>query len=190
MTPFGSDMRTASRPSAGTTSAPIPSRNHASPASVPSPRAWTTESSHTSAVQRWRRRQRATHEALALAAIAAIAVHAGALLFDSFLSPSLLDLTIPFVSSYNRLFTTLGIVCGWATALLGLSYYWRARIGVARWRRLHRWTALVWLLSIVHALGEGTDAGEAWFLLGLGALVIPALALLAVRMTEPKGVTT
>jgi len=133
---------------------------------------------------------RATHEALALAAIAAIAVHAGALLFDSFLSPSLLDLTIPFVSSYNRLFTTLGILCGWATALLGLSYYSRARIGVARWRRLHRWTALVWLLSIVHALGEGTDAGESWFLLGLGALVIPALALLTVRMTEPKGVTT
>jgi sulfoxide reductase heme-binding subunit YedZ len=133
---------------------------------------------------------RATHEALALAALAAIAIHAGALLFDSFMSPSILDITIPFVSSFNRLFTTLGILCGWATALLGLSYYWRARIGVARWRRLHRYTALVWLLSIVHALGEGTDAGQAWFLLGAGALFIPALGLLAVRMTEPKGVTT
>jgi sulfoxide reductase heme-binding subunit YedZ len=133
---------------------------------------------------------RATHEALALAALGAIVVHAGALLFDSFLSPSVLDITIPFASSYNRLFTTLGILCGWATALLGLSYYWRARIGVARWRRLHRWTALVWLLSVVHALGEGTDAGEAWFLLGIGALVVPALGLLAVRMSEPKGVTT
>jgi sulfoxide reductase heme-binding subunit YedZ len=133
---------------------------------------------------------RATHEALALAALAAIAIHAGALLFDSFMSPSILDITIPFVSSFNRLFTTLGILCGWATALLGLSYYWRARVGVARWRRLHRYTALVWLLSIVHALGEGTDAGQAWFLLGAGALVIPALGLLAVRMTEPKGVTT
>jgi methionine sulfoxide reductase heme-binding subunit len=132
---------------------------------------------------------RATHEALALATIAAIVVHAGALLFDSFLSPSVLDLTIPFVSSYNRLFTTIGIVCFWATVLLGLSYYWRARIGVARWRRLHRWTALVWLLSIVHALGEGTDAGEAWFLLGIGAVVVPALGLLAVRMTEANGVT-
>ena len=64
---------------------------------------------------------RATHEALALATIAAIVVHAGALLFDSFLSPSLLDVTIPFVSSFNRLFTTLGILCGWATVLLGLS---------------------------------------------------------------------
>ena len=41
---------------------------------------------------------RATHEALALATIAAIVVHAGALLFDSFLSPSPLDVTIPFVN--------------------------------------------------------------------------------------------
>jgi methionine sulfoxide reductase heme-binding subunit len=133
---------------------------------------------------------RATHEALALATLAAIAIHAGALLFDSFLSASVFDIALPFVSSYHRLFTTLGILCGWATVLLGLSYYVRARIGVARWRRLHRFTALVWLLSIVHALGEGTDAGEAWFLLGAGALVVPAIGLLAVRMTEPKGVTT
>jgi sulfoxide reductase heme-binding subunit YedZ len=132
---------------------------------------------------------RATHEALALAALLAIAVHAVALLFDSFLSPSVLDVTLPFVSAYHRLYTTLGILSGWALALLGLSYYWRGRIGVARWRRLHRWTALVWVLSIVHALGEGTDAGETWFLLGIGALVVPALGLLAVRMTEPKGVT-
>jgi sulfoxide reductase heme-binding subunit YedZ len=133
---------------------------------------------------------RATHEALALAAMAAIVIHAGSLLFDSFLTVNLADLTIPFVSSYHRVLTTLGILCGWATVLLGLSYYWRTRIGVARWRRIHRFTALVWLLSIVHALGEGTDAGQAWFLLGIGALVVPALGLLAVRMSEPKGVLT
>jgi len=35
-----------------------------------------------------------------------------------------------------------------------------ARIGVNRWRALHRWTALVWLLSLVHAIGEGTDRGR------------------------------
>ncbi len=44
--------------------------------------------------------------------------------------------------------------------VLGLSYYARARIGVQRWRRLHRFAALAWLLGLVHALGEGTDAGQ------------------------------
>jgi methionine sulfoxide reductase heme-binding subunit len=132
---------------------------------------------------------RATHEALSLAAMVAIVVHAGALLGDSYLSPSLADITIPFVSSFNRLWTSVGIVCGWLTLILGLSYYWRARIGVARWRRLHRWTAVVWLASVAHAIGEGTDVGQAWFLLGVGALALPALTLLAVRMSDTKGMT-
>jgi sulfoxide reductase heme-binding subunit YedZ len=133
---------------------------------------------------------RATHEALALATMAAIVIHAGGLLADSYLSPSLADITIPLVSSFNRLWTSVGIVCGWLTLILGLSYYVRARIGVRRWRRLHRFTAVVWLASIAHALGEGTDAGQAWFLLGVGALVVPAMTLLAIRTTTMKGATT
>jgi sulfoxide reductase heme-binding subunit YedZ len=132
---------------------------------------------------------RATHEALAIATIVAIGVHAVALLGDSYMDPTLADITIPLASSFNRLWTTLGIVCGWVTLILGLSYYARTRIGVQRWRRLHRLTAVVWLASIAHALGEGTDAGQGWFLLAAGALVVPALALLAVRATSTKGVT-
>ena len=44
--------------------------------------------------------------------------------------------------------------------LLGVSYYFRSRIGVARWRKLHRWTALAWVFGIVHAVMAGTDAGQ------------------------------
>jgi hypothetical protein len=47
----------------------------------------------------------------------------------------------------------------------------------------------VWLASIAHALGEGSDRGEPWFLIAVGALVMPALALLAVRTTSTKGAT-
>jgi methionine sulfoxide reductase heme-binding subunit len=128
---------------------------------------------------------RVTHEALALATIAALLVHAGALLGDSFLSPSLADVTIPFVSGYQRVWTTTGIVGGWIILVLGLSYYARARIGVARWRILHRFTALGWLLGVVHGIFEGTDAGTAWFLIAVAAVALPAGALLAVRWSDP-----
>lgn len=124
---------------------------------------------------------RATHEALSLATLAALALHVVALFGDSFLSPSVADLTLPFVSSYQRGWTTLGIVSGWALPLLGLSYYARGRIGTARWRRLHRFTALAWLAAIVHSLGEGTDAGELWFLAAVGIAIAPPLVLLSVR---------
>ncbi|MGA2925001.1 MAG: ferric reductase-like transmembrane domain-containing protein [Solirubrobacteraceae bacterium] len=124
----------------------------------------------------------ATHEILSLATIVAIAVHALALLGDQYLRPSLADIAIPFVSSYKSLWTSLGIVSGWSLILLGLSYYARRRIGAKRWRKLHRFTALAWLAGLVHALGEGTDAGQVWFLAMVAIVTIPALGLLATRL--------
>jgi methionine sulfoxide reductase heme-binding subunit len=126
---------------------------------------------------------RATHEALSLATLGALAVHALALLGDSYLQPSLADVTLPLVSGYQRLWTTTGIVSGWILVLLGLSYYVRARIGPARWRSLHRFTALGWALGVIHSVGEGTDAGALWFLGAAAAAVLPAAVLLAVRLT-------
>ena len=104
--------------------------------------------------------------------------------------PGLADIAVPFASSYMTLWTSAGIVAFWALALLGLSYYARTRIGVQRWRRLHRLTALAWVLGIVHSLGEGTDAGQTWFLAMTAIVVVPALVLLAGRwLTARPGST-
>jgi methionine sulfoxide reductase heme-binding subunit len=125
---------------------------------------------------------RATHEALSLATLVALAVHALALLGDSYLAPTLADVTIPFASSYERWWMAVGLIGGWMMAVLGLSYYTRGRIGVARWRKLHRLTALAWILGVAHALGLGTDAGAPWFVAGLVAATAPPAALLALRL--------
>ena len=124
---------------------------------------------------------RAAHEALSLATLIAIAVHAVALLGDSYISFSALDIAVPFASGYREPWMSIGIVAGWGLAILGASYYFRTRIGTARWRRLHRWTALAWLAGIAHSLGAGTDAGTAWFLVCTAIAVVPALVLLVVR---------
>ncbi|HEY4428225.1 MAG TPA: ferric reductase-like transmembrane domain-containing protein [Solirubrobacteraceae bacterium] len=129
---------------------------------------------------------RVVHEALSLATLGAIAVHGLALLGDGFLHPSLGDVAVPFLSSYKTLWTSIGIISFWALVLLGLSYYARARIGPQRWRRLHRFTALAWLLGLVHSLGEGTDAGQTWFLAMTAIVVVPALALLLPRLLSPS----
>ena len=125
------------------------------------------------------------HEALSLATLAALAVHGLSLLGDHFLSPSLGDIALPFAWGYKTLWTSIGIIAGWGLAFLGLSYYLRRRIGVQRWRKLHRLTALMWVFGIVHTLGEGTDAGQVWFLAMLGIVAVPAIALLLARyLTE------
>jgi sulfoxide reductase heme-binding subunit YedZ len=128
---------------------------------------------------------RPLHEALSLATLAALGVHAVALLGDGFLHPGLADITIPFASGYQRFWQTTGIIAGWMLVVLGLSFYARARIGVQRWRNLHRYTALAWVLSVGHALGEGTDAGRVWFLAAVGMVVLPTLWLLVERHAGP-----
>jgi methionine sulfoxide reductase heme-binding subunit len=124
---------------------------------------------------------RAIHEALSLTVLAMVALHGVSLLGDAFLHPGLAGIAVPFVSSYRPLWTGIGVIAGYGLAALGLSYYFRDRLGAARWRRLHRLTALFWLLAIVHTIQAGSDAAELWFL-ALNALVaVPAALLLALR---------
>lgn len=125
---------------------------------------------------------RTLHEALSLSSLAALVVHGLALIGDHYLHPSLVDIAVPFAGSYRTLWTSLGIIGGWAMVVLGLSFYARRWIGTARWRKLHRFTAAAWLLGLIHALGEGTDAGRLWFMAMVGAVVVPALVLLATRL--------
>jgi sulfoxide reductase heme-binding subunit YedZ len=128
----------------------------------------------------------AVHEALALATLAALGVHAGALLFDSYFHPSVLDLTVPFVRDYREPYMAIGIIAGWGLLALGLSFYVRTRIGTARWRIIHRFTALAWILGVVHTLGEGSDAGRPWFLAMVAIAVLPPLALLVARIARTR----
>ena len=125
---------------------------------------------------------RVAHEILSMSALAAIVVHGVTLIGDQYLHPSVLDIAVPFVSGYKSFWTSLGIVGGWGLLILGLSYYARRFIGGVRWRKLHRFTALAWLAGLAHSLGEGTDAGQAWFLAMVAIVVIPAVALLVRRL--------
>ena len=124
---------------------------------------------------------RALHEALSLTTLAMVALHGLSLLGDSFLDPGPAGIAIPFVGPYRPLWTGLGIIAGYGLAALGFSYYLRDRIGAARWRALHRFTAVFWVLAIVHTVGAGSDTAQLWFLLVSGALVLPAALLLALR---------
>jgi sulfoxide reductase heme-binding subunit YedZ len=129
---------------------------------------------------------RVTHEALSLAAIGALVVHAVSLLCDAYFHPTIADLLVPFHMSYREPYMAIGIISGWLMVIFGLSYYVRDRIGVNRWKALHRLTALAWILGVVHTLGEGTDAGATWFLAVVAIAVIPAALLLIVRLLTTR----
>jgi sulfoxide reductase heme-binding subunit YedZ len=127
---------------------------------------------------------RAIHEALSLTTLAMVVLHGVSLLGDSYLNPGPAGIAIPFVGFYRPLWTGLGIIAGYGLAVLGLTYYMRDRIGAARWRKLHRLTAVFWLLAIVHTIGAGSDAAQLWFLIASGVIVVPAAVLLLLRWLD------
>jgi methionine sulfoxide reductase heme-binding subunit len=129
--------------------------------------------------------RRAYHEVLSIAVMVSIAAHGLALLGDSYLHPSLADIAVPFALSYKTIPTSLGILAGWGMICLGLSYYARRRIGVKRWRLIHRFTALAWVFGLIHTFTEGSDRGQAWFIALILVTAAPAFVLLLVRITGP-----
>jgi sulfoxide reductase heme-binding subunit YedZ len=122
------------------------------------------------------------HEHAALSGLVAIAVHGITLLGDKWLHPGPVGIAVPFAMDYEPLWTGLGIVGGYLGAILGLSFYLRQRIGVRRWRALHRLTLLVYVLSVAHTLGAGTDASTTWLRVLLVLTGAPILFLTVVRL--------
>lgn len=128
--------------------------------------------------------RRVLHEALAIGVMISLVVHGGSLLFDAYLSPSVADITVPFVSDYKTGWMALGIVSGWGTILFGLAHYARRHIGPQRWKVVHRFTLVTWVGGLVHSVGQGTDASKAWFVALLALAVAPSLGLLGVRLAR------
>jgi methionine sulfoxide reductase heme-binding subunit len=76
----------------------------------------------------------------------------------------------------------LGIVAGWLTAVFALSFYVRRWIGTRRWRMIHRFTIVAYLLAVVHVIGSGTDARSPWMVAMQTALTAPIVFGFTYRM--------
>ena len=126
------------------------------------------------------------HEQTANAGLAAIGLHGVTLLGDSFLRPSVTNLLIPFTIDYRPVYVGIGILGGYAAAILGLSFYARKRIGGKRWRKIHRATPVVYAMGLIHTLGAGTDAGSSWLRAFMLATAIPAAILLGRRLIASR----
>lgn len=129
------------------------------------------------------------HESVALVSLFAIVGHGLLLIGDSYLHPTLSQIAIPFTLANNTLWTGVGVIAGWLALVLGLSFYVRKKIGVALWRKLHRFTILVFGLGIAHTIGSGTDGRAAWLIAMLALVALPVALLGGLRLTRPSGGT-
>ena len=131
----------------------------------------------------------AIHEHAALAGLIAIAVHGITLLGDGWLKAGFADIAIPFASDVKPFWVGLGVLGGHLAAILGLTFYARRRIGTKLWRKAHRATVLVYVLSVAHTLGAGTDASEPWLQMFMLATGAPILFLFTMRVLPREPVS-
>jgi sulfoxide reductase heme-binding subunit YedZ len=125
------------------------------------------------------------HQHLALVGLGAISAHILFLLADPWLKPGV-AVAVPFTLAYRPLWTGLGVVGAYLAAILGLSFYARRRIGGRLWRRMHRFTVLVYVLALAHALGAGTDASLPLVRYVLLGSVLPMVFLFALRLQRSR----
>jgi hypothetical protein len=126
------------------------------------------------------------HRTLAWTGLAMIGLHVSAVLADPFMHFGLTAVLVPFAAPWRPAAIAAGVVAGWLTLMLALSFRMRKRIGQRGWRRLHYASFAAFLLSLGHALAAGTD------LAGLGGPVLavaaggPVLWLSLVRILTPR----
>jgi len=110
------------------------------------------------------------HTTLAWTGLSMIGLHVTAVLLDPVMHFGALAALVPFAAPWKPGGIAAGVVAGWLSLMLALSFRARKWIGQKGWRRLHYLSFAAFALSLGHALFVGTD------LKGLGG---PVLALVA-----------
>jgi len=114
------------------------------------------------------------HKTLAVASLAAVALHGSALVLDSTVRVTPAALVVPGLVAYRPAAVAAGVVAAWLLTIITASFWMRRRLGVRAWRRLHKATYLLFVLAAAHGLTAGTDSSQPWgqaLYLGMPALV-------------------
>lgn len=98
-----------------------------------------------------------THGYLSLLALGFIFIHIVVLLWDSYAPFSIVQLLVPFTSTYRPLAVGLGIISLYLTILVTVSFYLRKRIGYKTSRMLHYLSFIAYIGATVHGILAGAD---------------------------------
>jgi methionine sulfoxide reductase heme-binding subunit len=136
--------------------------------------------------QRFQSRLFGWHRTLAWTGLSMLGLHAGALLLDPVIGFGPLAVLVPFAAPWRPVAVAAGVIAGWLSVMLLVSFRLRKRIGQRVWRRLHFASFAAFILALGHALTSGTD------LSGVGGPILtvlaagPVLWLTLVRVLTPS----
>lgn len=111
-------------------------------------------------IARWRVTD--LHTFLSVLVLVFVAVHAGVLLFDSFMGFSVLQILVPFTAPYRPIWTSFGIISAYLLIIISVSFLVRRWIGYRAWRTLHYTNFAIYVAALIHGIYTGTDSTTLW----------------------------
>ncbi len=106
-----------------------------------------------------RSRLLALHQSLAVTGLALALGHALVLIPDGWSDFGLVDLFVPFASSYRPQETALGTLSLYLFAIVSFTFWFRGAIGPSTWRWVHRSSFVAYLAALWHGVLLGSDSG-------------------------------
>jgi cytochrome b561 len=107
-----------------------------------------------------KRSSTAFHGFVASAGLLLLALHLIGLLLDRFVRFELLDLLIPFRTTYRPFALALGIVAMYATVIVLASSWTRKLLRPALWRATHLLAVPAFAMALLHGLLAGSDSAR------------------------------
>jgi len=117
------------------------------------------------------------HRRVAYLACAMLGIHIAAIVADSYVSVDLLNVVVPFSSSYERFAVGLAAISIDLMLVLVITSLGRRFISFNIWQTVHVVAYAVWPLAILHGILAGTDDLLAWSISLISTLAVATVAL-------------
>ncbi len=91
-----------------------------------------------------------------------VAIHVITMLLDPFTHFRVIDVLVPFASTYRPIWLSLGIIGTELSIAAGASVWVRKWIGYRTWHVLHLMAYPIFFMSLLHAIGTGSDTKTTW----------------------------
>ena len=127
------------------------------------------------------------HRFLGGLALVFTAIHVVAIVADTYVHFSLINVLVPFTGTWHPAAVAWGIVAFYLLLAIELTSLARAHVSKRLWRRVHFASFVLFAASTVHALSAGTDTGSRAFVLSVVAACGLVAALTAVRILRTLG---
>ena len=114
--------------------------------------------------------------------------HMASLIADSYVRFEIVDVLLPFASSYRTIPVAVGVVSFWLLVAVQATSLMMKHLSRSTWRRIHQLSYLMYALIAVHALTAGSDVGTPLYTGLTMALAMTGTAVGGIRWVAGRGV--